>query len=187
VDFPLLETTRLQLRALSSDDANQIFTLFANEQVIAYYDLEAFTQPSQAQQLIELFQARHEQGLGIRWGIFLKDRNSLIGTCGFNSWSSKMHHAVLGYDLMPPYWGQGYATEAVTAILQAAFDGRLPCGPLHRIQADTVPGNTASEALLRRLGFQKEGLRRQSGYWKNAYHDLNCFGLLKSEFAAPVR
>lgn len=187
MDFPLVETTRLQLRALSTDDASQVFTLFANEQVIAYYDLEAFTQLCQAQQLIELFQARHEQALGIRWGIFLKDRKTLIGTCGFNSWSSKMHNAVLGYDLMPPYWGQGYATEAVTAIIRDAFTGLLACGPLHRIQADTVPGNTASEALLHRLGFQKEGLRRQSGYWKNTYHDLNCFGLLKAEFALPAR
>jgi ribosomal-protein-alanine N-acetyltransferase len=83
---------------------------------------------------------------------------------------------------MPAFWGNGYATEAVRAIIRAAFSGKLPCGPLNRIQADTVPGNHASEALLRRLGFKEEGLRRESGYWKNAFHDLKCYGLLRSEF-----
>jgi len=68
--------------------------------------------------------------------------------------------------------------------MKAAFSGALPCGPLNRIQADTVPGNHASERLLIRLGFKEEGLRRQSGYWKHAFHDLKCFGLLKSEFNA---
>lgn len=93
-----------------------------------------------------------------------------------------MHNAVIGYDLSPESWGNGYATEAVRAMIQAGFTGKLPCGPLHRIQADTVPGNHASEALLHRLGFKEEGLRRESGYWKNAFHDLKCFGLLQSEF-----
>jgi ribosomal-protein-alanine N-acetyltransferase len=93
-----------------------------------------------------------------------------------------MRNAVIGYDLMPEYWGNGYASEAVRAIIHAAFIGELWCGPLNRIQADTVPGNYASEVLLRNLGFMEEGLRRESGYWKNAFHDLKCFGLLRSEF-----
>ena len=93
-----------------------------------------------------------------------------------------MRNAVLGYDLLPEFWGKGYASEAVHAICLAAFAGQLSCGPLHRIQADTVPGNTASETLLLKLGFKNEGLRRECGYWKNRFHDLRCFGLLRSEF-----
>ena len=93
-----------------------------------------------------------------------------------------MHNAIIGYDLLPMLWGKGYATEAIRTIIQAAFAGDLPCGLLNRIQADTVLGNDASEALLLRLGFKEEGIRRESGYWKNAYHNLKCFGLLRSEF-----
>lgn len=94
-----------------------------------------------------------------------------------------MQNAVIGYDLHLDFWRLGYATEAVGRIIQAAFAGDLACGPLHRIQADTVPGNSASEALLDKLGFKPEGVRRQSGYWKNRFHDLTCFGLLKSEYS----
>ena len=182
VAFPEIETDRLVLTELQSNDEAAIFGLFSNKSVIEYYDLEAFTAIEQARDLISMFRSRHEASAGIRWAIHLKSSGNIVGTCGFNSWSSKMRNAVIGYDLMPAYWGNGYASDAVRAIIQAAFIGKLPCGPLNRIQADTVPGNHASEALLRRLGFKEEGLRRESGYWKNAFHDLKCFGLLRSEF-----
>ena len=180
--FPIIETDRLLLTEIQLEDASAIFKLFSNLSVIEYYDLDAFTGVEQARELIAMFQSRYAAATGIRWAIRLKNSRNIVGTCGFNSWSSKMRNAVIGYDLMPMFWGKGYASEAVRAIIQAAFAGSLPCGPLNRIQADTVPGNNASEALLHRLGFKEEGLRRESGYWKNAFHDLTCFGLLRAEF-----
>lgn len=180
--FPKIETNRLFLAEIRPEDEAAIFELFSNDKVIEYYDLEAFISTEQARDLINLFRSRYDAVTGIRWAIRLKSSANIIGTCGFNSWSSKMRNAVIGYDLMPAFWGNGYASEAVRAILLAAFTGKLPCGSLNRIQADTVPGNHASEALLRRLGFKEEGLRRESGYWKNTFHDLKCFGLLRSDF-----
>jgi ribosomal-protein-alanine N-acetyltransferase len=93
-----------------------------------------------------------------------------------------MKNAVLGYDLLPKYWGMGLTTEAVHRIVKAAFLGELSCGKLNRIQGDTVLGNSASESLLLKVGFKEEGIRRQSGYWKNQFHDLKCFGLIQSEY-----
>lgn len=179
--FPTLETARLLLTEIQPDDEANLFKLFSNPAVVQFYDLDAFAELNQAANLITLFKSRFDEQLGIRWAIRLKGSGEFIGTCGFNSWSSKMHNAVIGYDLLPAVWKQGYSSEAVSAIIQAAFSGSLPCGELHRIQADTVPGNTASEALLVKLGFKEEGLRRECGYWKNQYHDLKCFGLLRSD------
>lgn len=181
--FPQLNTSRLKLVRLTSDDAEEVFSIFSNDKVIEHYDLGALKQTSQALSLINFFNARYADNTGIRWGIRLKESNRLIGTCGFNSWSPKMKSADIGYDLLPKYWGYGYASEAVSVILKEAFSGGLPCGPLNRIQADTIPGNDASELLLLKLGFKEEGLRRESGYWKGAFHDLKCFGLLESEYA----
>lgn len=182
MDFPEIETKRLVLTDIKLNDEGAIFTLFSNKSVIEHYDLEAFSTIKQARDLISIFRSRHETTAGIRWAIRLTHSGQLVGTCGFNSWSSKMRNAVIGYDLMPTFLGNGYASEAARAMIQAAFAGKLSCGTLNRIQADTVPGNNASEALLRRLGFKEEGIRRESGYWKNAFHDLKCFGLLRSEF-----
>ncbi len=180
--FPILKTERLILSEIVESDSNSIFELFSTDVVVKYYDLEVFEEIAQAEKLIALFKTRFESELGIRWGIRDKKTNVLIGTCGFNSWSAPMKSAVIGYDLHPKYWRKGIAKEAVNAILKAAFSGSLSCGPIHRVQADTVPGNGASERLLLALGFQLEGLRKDSGYWKNRFHDLKCFGLLSHEY-----
>lgn len=181
--FPVLETSRLILSQLSIADSNCIFELFSNASVVEYYDLAAFTDVSQATGLIEFFNSRFEEKSGIRWAIRLKETNQLIGICGFNSWDIQMKNAVIGYDLLPEFWGEGITTEAVRRIINAAFLGELPCGNLNRIQGDTVPGNVASESLLLKVGFKEEGLMRQSGFWKNQFYDLKCFGLIKSEYS----
>ncbi|NVK74891.1 MAG: GNAT family N-acetyltransferase [Oceanospirillaceae bacterium] len=184
MQFPIIESKRLILSDFKLGDDAAVFSLFSDNSVIKYYDLSAFTSVEQAQELIQFFQTRYEEKSGIRWAIRAKDSGNLIGTCGFNSWNPKMRSAVIGYDLMPASWGNGYAVEAVREIILTAFEGQLPCGHIHRIQADTVPGNQASEALLRNLGFKEEGLRRDAGYWKDQFHNLKCFGLLRPEFKA---
>lgn len=177
-----IKTQRLELNEIRIDDSASIFEIFSDEDVVKYYDLAAFRDLNQAEELIRLFKERIEKSLGIRWAIRFQGEKHCIGTCGFNSWSQPMRSATIGYDLNRKYWGQGIITEALVPVIQSAFDGMLPCGYINRIQADTVPGNIASEKVLRKLGFKEEGLRRQSGYWKNAFHDLKCFGLLKGEF-----
>ncbi len=93
-----------------------------------------------------------------------------------------MKNAGIGYELSSRYWGLGYACEAVNTIIQFAFSNDQPLGELYRIQGDIMIGNAASESVLKKLGFKEEGIRRSSGFWKNEFHDLKCFGLIKPEF-----
>ena len=58
MSFPVLETNRLRLDKLSKEDSNSLFELFSDNSVVEYYDLEAFTDLSQAIILIELFNSR---------------------------------------------------------------------------------------------------------------------------------
>jgi ribosomal-protein-alanine N-acetyltransferase len=183
MSFPELTSPRLQLNRIGSSDAASLFELFSRPEVVRYYDLVEFHEHAQAENLIQLFESRFTTSSGIRWAIRLTDSGTLIGTCGFNSWSDKMRNATIGYDLKPEYWNKGITTEAVAAIIRAAFSGLLPCGPLHRIQADTIPGNASSEMVLRKLGFKEEGTRRECAYLKGKYRDMKCFGLLKHEFS----
>ncbi len=182
MQFPNLKTNRLTLNELGSRDAESLFRHFENTDVVKYYDLEAFTDVEQAFTLIQLFKKRFDEALGIRWAIRHHSSDMFVGTCGFNSWNPGMKSSVIGYDISREFWGNGYATEALRAIINFAFSGGLPCGKLNRIQGDTVPGNYASEAVLTKLGFKEEGLLRESGYWKGKFHDLKCFGLIKAEY-----
>jgi ribosomal-protein-alanine N-acetyltransferase len=182
MNFPQIHTHRLELKEIVQADRNAIFDIFSNVDVVKYYDLAAFQALEQADKLIAFFRKRFEEAVGIRWGIYFKGHNRCLGTCGFNSWDKNMRSATIGYDLNKDYWGQGLMTEALYAVVETVFSQESPFGEFNRIQADTVPGNIASEKLLLKLGFKEEGLRRESGFWKNQYHDLKCFGLIRSEF-----
>ena len=184
MEFPQLQTRRLILNQMSDEDTQAVFNIFSDPDVVKYYDLAAFKELEQATKLIGFFNNRFQESNGIRWAIRLKDTKQLIGTCGFNSWNIKMKNAVIGYDLYPKFWGKGISTEAIHAIVSSAFKGTLACGLINRIQADTVLGNVASESLLLKVGFKEEGVRRESGFWKDKFHDLKCFGLIKSDYSA---
>jgi len=179
--FPTIKSKRLILDEIRDEDKESVFELFSNEEVTKYYDLAAFENIQQAEKLISLVQSRFKDKLGIRWAIRMKDDGKLIGTCGFNSWNVTFRSTIIGYDVNRQYWGKGYITEALTHIIKAAFDGKLSCDNINRIQADTIPGNIASEKVLLKLGFSEEGIHRQCAFWKNEYHDLKTFSLLRDE------
>lgn len=83
-----------------------------------------------------------------------------------------------------------YDLEAFKELTQAEalirlFESRHKSsrGIRHRIQANTIPGNVASEKVLLKLGFKEEGIHRECAYLRGAYHDMKCFGLLRPCFS----
>ncbi len=64
---------------------------------------------------------------------------------------------MIGYSLLPAFRGRGFMTRAVTLLTGWAFANT----PLHRIVAGTDVANTASQAVLRRAGFVREGVHRE--------------------------
>ncbi|MBH0048208.1 GNAT family N-acetyltransferase [Pseudoalteromonas sp. NZS11_1] len=180
MNFPELETARLILTSLSASDSEALLNIYSDAEVVKFYDIETYKSEAQSAKLIDFFNARFTENIGIRWAIRLKTTGKLIGTCGFNTWNQKMKNASIGYEIASEYWG--FASEALHEVINAAFSNQLLFGELYRIQGDTMIGNLASESVLKKLGFKEEGIRRASGYWKNEFHDLRCYGLLKPEF-----
>ncbi|MCI0398439.1 MAG: GNAT family N-acetyltransferase [Chloroflexi bacterium] len=180
--FPILETPRLRLRPMVPADVEAVFGIFADDEVTRFYDLETFTSREQAAALIARQAERFGQGQAIRWGITRREEDVVIGTCGVflsrHNWQGE-----LGYDLARPYWRQGIMAEALAAVIGYGFQTLL----LNRFQALVIPGNTASEELLRKLGFQEEGILREYAFFKGRFYDLRCFSLLKREWAFDAK
>ncbi|WP_308640084.1 GNAT family N-acetyltransferase [Paenibacillus silvisoli] len=180
-EFPLLQTARLQLRQLrSEDDAGALFDCFSRDDVTAYYDLESFTSRQQAVELIESWNERFANGEGIRFAITLhSSTDRVIGTCGFHNWAKEHFKAEVGYELHPDYWRQGVMTEALDAVVRYGF---AEMG-LNRIDAFIDPANESSRRLLAKCGFREEGTMRDYFFEKNSFVDAVLFGLLKRDLA----
>ncbi len=77
----------------------------------------------------------------------------LIGCCGLRPFRSEQHSYEIGFHLRKLYWGQGYAYEAATRVIQYAFTELNAV----KLYAGHHPQNIGSRKLLSRLGFQYIG------------------------------
>jgi [ribosomal protein S5]-alanine N-acetyltransferase len=178
--FPTLTTKRLFLRETLLSDARAVLEVLQDEEVCRFYNLTPLVDIEQARHIIASRRERFESGQGIRWAIATPEDNVVIGSCGYVHWAREWRKAELGYDLARSWWGQGLMTEALAEIIRYGFE-RMG---LNRIEALVVPENVASLRVLEKLGFSREGLLREVGYWKGAHHDLALMALLEREWAA---
>jgi ribosomal-protein-alanine N-acetyltransferase len=181
-DPPVLRTERLVLRQITESDGEGLFGIFADEQVTEFYAWDRFTDVAQGHELASRTAGQFRQREAIRWGLVLPGAPRIIGTCGYTRWSGQNRFALLGYDLARDYWHRGLMSEAVRAVLRFGFEQMA----LHRVEATVVTGNTASAALLGRVGFQCEGVLRGRFLKRGTFWDVQMFGLTRADWAAAV-
>jgi len=177
--FPTLHTDRLDLIEITQNHLSDLFTLFGDAQVVRFYNLLPFQNESEGQRIIDLFQTRFTNQTGIRWGIALKGTTAIIGTIGYNSYTTN-HKGTIGYDLQTQYWNKGYATEVLQKIIDYGFNQLQ----VNRIEAEVMQGNIGSEKVLTKLNFKNEGVLRDWMYWNEKHYDMTMFSLLKKDFQA---
>lgn len=173
--FPVLETERLKLREITEGDAEGILACFSNDNVTRFYGQETLNDIAQAKKFVDFFSNNYKEKRGIRWGIERKGTNGIIGTIGFNAWIPKHKRAEIGYEIHPEYWRKGYTSEAVSKVLSYGFEVM----GLTRIGAVVFIENEASNKLLTKLAFQKEGILRGYMYQNGIAHDTYVYSLLK--------
>ncbi|WP_235828220.1 GNAT family N-acetyltransferase [Brevibacillus migulae] len=141
--------------------------------------IEPFTTIEQAEKVIVLMNDLYENNQAFRWGIFKKDDNTLIGTCGYNGWDvNRGSRGEIGYDLGQKYWRQGYMTEILKRVIRFGFEDM----GLFRIEAFTSLDATPSIHLLQKLGFTEDGILRGYSFMHGKHVDQRCFSLLKNEW-----
>lgn len=176
--FPRLKTTRLLLREVMQSDADDLYAILSDPEVTKYYGMEPLPSKEGAQREIDWYQKQYRTRSGIRWAIALHRNRQLIGTCGFQNWSAEHNRVEIGYELSRQFWGAGIMTEALTKMIQYGF---TVC-KFNRIQAVVDPRNNGSLAVLRKLGFVKEGLLAEYEYTAGGYDDLLMFALLRKNY-----
>jgi RimJ/RimL family protein N-acetyltransferase len=110
--------------------------------------------------------------------IILREQERLIGGCRISVVSSEHREGHIGYGLDRRFWGQGYATEAIHALL---FFGFNTLG-LHRISSDAIAENVASVRVLEKVGMALEGRIREKYWLETRWWDSLIYGVLEQEW-----
>ena len=175
-----ITTQRVMLRRLTHGDDAAVFDMFSHPEVARYWSSPPFTEMAQAEKRIEDALKHYADDTAYPFAVVRIEDNQFIGNCTLFSLHRQNRRAEVGYVLARPYWGHGYMHEAMTAMLDCAFNDMK----LHRLEADIDPRNAASARTLERLGFQKEGLLRERWIVGEEVSDSALYGLLASEWHA---
>ncbi|HJF30789.1 MAG TPA: GNAT family N-acetyltransferase [Sporosarcina psychrophila] len=175
--FPIIETNRLILREVTTEDATEMFTYLSDKDVVKPMGLVPCQTVKDVWDEIKWYKSIFEEDTGIRWGITLKDSGEVIGSCGFLNRQSKHYRAEVGYELSKEYWGKGIASEALEAVVKYGYNHFQ----LERIEALIEPSNLASQKLVEKQGFKREGLLRRYEFTCGKFDDLYMYSIIKEE------
>lgn len=152
----ILETERLFLRRIESDDAGFILRLLNDPSFIRYIGDKKVRSIEDAENYILTGPAasyeRHGFGL---WLVGLKETGEPLGMCGLLK-REELEDVDIGYAFLPAFRSMGYAAEAAEGVIGFAR-ARLGLG---RIVAITLPGNQSSIRVLEKNGFRFERIVR---------------------------
>ena len=174
--FPELKTQRLLLRRLEISDANEMFFLRSNDDVLRYLGKEPASSVKEAEEFILKINKGVDENDAILWGIaLLSDPAVIIGTICLWNFKKENYRGEIGYILHPNHWRKGIMKEAIICVIDYGFNVLK----LHSIEALLSPENIASAAILESTGFIKEGHLKENFFFRGEFSDTLIYSKLK--------
>jgi RimJ/RimL family protein N-acetyltransferase len=174
-----LSSERLLLRNLEPCDAAGLSGYRSLPEVARFQSWSTFDLDD-AQRLVSE-QAGCQPGVPGTWfqfAIVEKTSGSIMGDCGLHCLSDDPHQMELGITLDPRHQKRGYATEALSCVLDFVFTTLAA----HRVSAITDAANLRAASLFRRLGFRQEAHFIEHRWYKSAWNSEFVFALLHREW-----
>ena len=175
-----IRTTRLVLRPPERDDAQALFSIFSDPEVMRYWSTPPWQSLDDATTCIERDRAAQVDGSSLRLLLEPAAGGPVVGAISLLGFVEASRRAEVGYILSRAAWGRGLIHEALGALLEHAF-AKLS---LRRIEADIDPRNERSARVLERLGFVREGFLRERWLVGDEVSDTAFYGLLAREWRA---
>jgi RimJ/RimL family protein N-acetyltransferase/predicted N-acetyltransferase YhbS len=179
--FTSLGTDRLLIRPVRAEDAVSLAERRNDPQVARYQGYALPYSREQAEQLVQQVLAMMGPENEQWWMATVAERATgrVLGDLAVRlSWEGRT--AEVGYTLAPRYWGQGYATEALEALVEYLFEELR----VTRVFGMLHPDNLPSALVLERCGFRFEGHTRSSYWLGNECSDDWIYGLTRPDWEA---
>ena len=172
-------TERLTLRPFTYEDNNDMLTYWVSDpQIQSLYSEPTYTTTSEVKELLDKYISGYIKSDYYRWAIIEKDSNICIGQIAIFLVDNKNHFCEIEYALGKQFHRQGYATEAVKAILDFCFNQVN----FHKMQVCHKEGNIASQGVINKCNFTYEGTLRDFFYTDKGYVNRLYYSMLKSEY-----
>lgn len=172
-----LQGSRVRLREFRPDDLDSSLAVVSDDRVTTWLSFDSLSRDQQAERLTgALERATHEPRTEYYLAVTIHTDNQLIGFARLAL--SGVQAAKLGYAIAADHWGHGYATDACRTVIDSGFSSLS----LHRITAAIGPDNAASIAVVKRLGFTREGRLRDHVFTNGAWRDSDLYSLLAHEW-----
>lgn len=177
-DYPILKTGHLNLRVPTAADIPQIAN-YANNPKIEEMTL-SLPYPYHAKDAISWINMAYEgfeDGSSFKFVIDLQPNTGFIGCIGLEV-EQRFNRAELGYWVAEPYWNQGYASEAVRAVLKFGFENV----GLNKVYATHYLKNPASGKVMTKNGMIKEGKLKEHVRKGDQYLTVIQYRLTQKEY-----
>ncbi|MDH6311003.1 ribosomal-protein-alanine N-acetyltransferase [Dysgonomonas sp. PFB1-18] len=163
----------IQLRNINKAAPEEIQKL-ANNHVIAVNLRDAFPYPYTVEDAVTFLELAANGVLGHVFGIY--DNDTFVGCCSLIPQNDVYRiNAEIGYWIGEPYWGRGYATDAVRKCLKFAFEELN----LLRVYANIYEYNIGSMKVLEKVGFEKEAIIKSSIMKEGKIFDEHLYSIRK--------
>ena len=175
---------RLTLRYPRPGDAERMFELARDPEVVRHFSWGPYTDPSEPVAWIDDAERRRADGEWLEFAIAQSEDDELIGVTGLTELAPRDRRATTGTWLGKPYWGTGANRESKALLFALAFG---PLG-LNRLTALASPENPRSLAALERIGFVREGTLEAFHIHRGVPRDVAILRLLRAEWErGPLR
>ena len=174
-----IETQRLILRQIGRQDAQVLFeNCFSHPAVTRYLSYETHKDINDTYEIIDKWVSAYKRDKNYHWVITLRQDGMPMGTVTCMDIDESASCGKLGYQLSENMWGNGYMSEALSAVIEYLFNEVA----FNRLEAMHIVGNSASGRVMRRCGMQYEGMCRQKVFCSGSYKDVNMYAILKSDY-----
>jgi RimJ/RimL family protein N-acetyltransferase len=176
----VLETERLTLRPLIEQDVEAMTIYRGDPEVCRYLPFTPQTADDIRQRMGHMFGSTSLEGErgGIPVGLFRRDDGALLGDLVLFHLDRTNGNVEIGWVIRPDVSGRGYATEAVRALIDAAFR-RLG---VRRVVARIDAENDASARLAERVGMRLEARLVENEWYNGRWGDELDYAILAREW-----
>jgi len=176
-------SARLTIRPINENDLEDLLAVNGDPAVTRFLPYDTWQSVEDGKTWLARMTALAQAGTGQQFVIELTQSRTVVGSVLLFRYDESSKRAELGYVLGRKYWQHGLMREALARFVTHCFASL----GLRRLEAEVDPVNQASNTLLIRLGFTREGTLRERWITRDAAYDTHIYGILSKEWPVPER